>query len=252
MKIRGRDYPEYLPPFEVSSDSSLDDMGVLLAEASMTSREFRDSKENRRLTQSALNNCLTARISHPTSDFIRSRSSVSETEEEAADPSCVSSTTTGKKGGRVSSPTSRLQRDLMRRTALVGGQRENSILDDSMETKCYERCSPERESTFALMSCHLDNHASPTPYRNGMRDESIPRLRRPVHSNVSYRSTSTDEVDDSINVGRPNRVVLHIYDLIAKDTLVQFPSPLNCVCEIGKCFNDVNSALHELGTGAYQ
>jgi hypothetical protein len=27
--------------------------------------------------------------------------------------------------------------------------------------------------------------------------------------------------------------------------------PWGCICEIGKCFNDVNSALHELGTGAY-
>jgi PPPDE putative peptidase domain len=27
--------------------------------------------------------------------------------------------------------------------------------------------------------------------------------------------------------------------------------PWGCVCEIGKCFNEVNSALHELGTGAY-
>lgn len=46
-----------------------------------------------------------------------------------------------------------------------------------------------------------------------------------------------------------NRVLLHIYDLIASDTLMQLP--WGCVCEIGKCFNEVNSALHELGTGAY-
>lgn len=48
---------------------------------------------------------------------------------------------------------------------------------------------------------------------------------------------------------RYNRIVLHIYDLIASDTLMQLP--WGCMCEIGKCFNDVNSALHELGTGAY-
>jgi PPPDE putative peptidase domain len=46
-----------------------------------------------------------------------------------------------------------------------------------------------------------------------------------------------------------NRVLLHIYDLIATDTLMLLP--WGCVCEIGKCFNEVNSALHELGTGAY-
>jgi PPPDE putative peptidase domain len=48
---------------------------------------------------------------------------------------------------------------------------------------------------------------------------------------------------------RYNRIQLHIYDLIASDTLMQLP--WGCICEIGKCFNDVNSALHELGTGAY-
>jgi len=55
-----------------------------------------------------------------------------------------------------------------------------------------------------------------------------------------------------IIVGSPyktNSVKLHIYDLIAHDTLMQLP--WGCVCEIGKCFNEVNSALHELGTGAY-
>jgi PPPDE putative peptidase domain len=46
-----------------------------------------------------------------------------------------------------------------------------------------------------------------------------------------------------------NHVLLHIYDLIATDTLMLLP--WGCVCEIGKCFNEVNSALHELGTGAY-
>jgi PPPDE putative peptidase domain len=46
-----------------------------------------------------------------------------------------------------------------------------------------------------------------------------------------------------------NHVQLHVYDLISSDTLMQLP--WGCVCEIGKCFNEVNSALHELGTGAY-
>jgi PPPDE putative peptidase domain len=49
--------------------------------------------------------------------------------------------------------------------------------------------------------------------------------------------------------GSTNDIKLHIYDLISKDTLMALP--FGCVCEIGKCFNDVNTALHELGTGAY-
>jgi PPPDE putative peptidase domain len=49
--------------------------------------------------------------------------------------------------------------------------------------------------------------------------------------------------------GSTNEIKLHIYDLISKDTLMALP--FGCICEIGKCFNDVNTALHELGTGAY-
>jgi hypothetical protein len=46
-----------------------------------------------------------------------------------------------------------------------------------------------------------------------------------------------------------NRISIHIYDLIAKDTLMQLP--WGYICEIGECFNEMNTALHELGTGAY-
>jgi hypothetical protein len=46
-----------------------------------------------------------------------------------------------------------------------------------------------------------------------------------------------------------NSISLHIYDLIARDTLMQLP--WGCICEIGKCFSEVNTALHQLGTGAY-
>lgn len=48
---------------------------------------------------------------------------------------------------------------------------------------------------------------------------------------------------------RSNTLMLHIYDLIANDTLMELP--WGCVFEIGKCFSGMNSALHELGTGAY-
>lgn len=46
-----------------------------------------------------------------------------------------------------------------------------------------------------------------------------------------------------------NTIKLHIYDLIHQDTLMQLP--WGCVCEIGKCFTEMNSALHAVGTGAY-
>lgn len=48
---------------------------------------------------------------------------------------------------------------------------------------------------------------------------------------------------------RNNRIQLHIYDLLSQDALMQLP--MGFMCEIGKWFNDVNSACHDLGTGAY-
>jgi hypothetical protein len=247
MMNRGRDHPDLLPPFEGFSDSSDDDTRVLSEDASLTSEERHESMVARRVTQSALNNSLFARISHPSSDFIRSRSSVYTDAEESSFLSCFSSTS-GTADHMPPATCSPLRRDVMRRTDIVGGETENNMLDDSMKTLCSERL---RKSSVALNSCR-PIHASTNTHRNSVTVYSIPRLRRRVHSNLSCRSGSTDGVDEPIKMGQPNRVRLHIYDLIAKDTLVQFPSPLNCVCEIGKCFNDVNSALHELGTGAYQ
>lgn len=249
MQDRGRDHPGLLPPFDEYSDSSDDDTRVLLEDASISSEERNESMLARRLTQSALNNSLFARISHPTSDFIRSRSSIYSDADESSYRSCLSSIS-GTEDRMSPKP---VRRELMRQKVVVGGESENNVMDNSMKTLGSERllAGSERESLlFTLNVCH-PSHASPNSYRSSIRD-SIPRLRHRVNSSLSCRSGFADGVDEPIKVGRPNRVLLHIYDLIAKDTLVQFPSPLNCVCEIGKCFNDVNSALHELGTGAYQ
>lgn len=46
-----------------------------------------------------------------------------------------------------------------------------------------------------------------------------------------------------------NRITLHVYDLFSNDTLMQLP--WGCVCEIGKCFTEVNTALLSIGTGVY-
>lgn len=48
---------------------------------------------------------------------------------------------------------------------------------------------------------------------------------------------------------RSNRIRLHVYDLIAQETIMQLP--WGCHFPIGQCFNAVNSGLHTLGTGAY-
>jgi hypothetical protein len=73
----------------------------------------------------------------------------------------------------------------------------------------------------------------------------------------SFESTSTRTTRRTYRKNRvvasgpvhSNSVMLHIYDLIPNDTLMELP--WGCVCAIGKCFSEVNSALHELGTGAY-
>ena len=46
-----------------------------------------------------------------------------------------------------------------------------------------------------------------------------------------------------------NRVMIHVYDLIASETIVKLP--WGCDFPLGQCFNMVNSGLHMMGTGAY-
>ena len=65
-------------------------------------------------------------------------------------------------------------------------------------------------------------------------------------TNYNKRATETTKSSKP----RLNRIMLHVYDLIEKDTLMMLP-PFGCVVEIGKCFAEMNSALHAVGTGAY-
>jgi len=46
-----------------------------------------------------------------------------------------------------------------------------------------------------------------------------------------------------------NRIRIHVYDLIASETVMALP--WGCNFPIGHCFSVVNSGLHALGTGAY-
>jgi len=135
-------------------------------------------------------------------------------------------------------------------TSLVG---ENSILDESHDLDGEDDPVVDIRSVSSSPSRSEVSRSAPrSPRIESMKEDKVPKSRRQPRSNRPDPPGAPATVEESLKVGRPNRVILHIYDLIAKDTLVQFPSPLNCVCEIGKCFNDVNSALHELGTGAYQ
>jgi len=141
-----------------------------------------------------------------------------------------------------------IRRELLRRsTSLLASERDNSILDDADGDDTDAGHKKQDDGVVAAAIARLQLQQQQTNKRSTTR--SPPPPPPPIETASDHQSpTPTKKV---VN-GRPNRVQLHVYDLIKADTLVQFPSPLNCVCEIGKCFNDVNSALHELGTGAYQ
>jgi hypothetical protein len=63
------------------------------------------------------------------------------------------------------------------------------------------------------------------------------------------RQVKHDPRQGFVPPSRTNRIRLHVYDLIAQETVVQLP--WGCHFPIGQCFSVVNSSLHELGTGAY-
>lgn len=62
-------------------------------------------------------------------------------------------------------------------------------------------------------------------------------------------NTNTAPSSNDVLMGRTNRIKLHVYDLIAQETVMQLP--WGCNFPIGSCFNALNSGLHTLGTGAY-
>ncbi|KAL7580203.1 hypothetical protein ACA910_012951 [Epithemia clementina (nom. ined.)] len=83
--------------------------------------------------------------------------------------------------------------------------------------------------------------------------ESIVKDTRPsaVATQTSLSKTSSKGTMKSDPGKFTNKIRLHVYDLISKDALMLLPAPFGCVVEIGRCFANMNSALHELGTGAY-
>jgi hypothetical protein len=131
---------------------------------------------------------------------------------------------------------------------------DNVLLIASAETSCkldkdddrileneMNRRSPDNSLVDSMDDEVDDTDEIPPPPPPPIQPKPRIDLRR--------QSTSSSIPALIVPARRLNRVSLHIYDLISSDTLMQLP--WGCVCEIGKCFNEVNSALHELGTGAY-
>lgn len=92
-------------------------------------------------------------------------------------------------------------------------------------------------------------------------DDSLMRLKRQIHYGQYRKEPLADrgtpnnafhaprKIEHAVVTRTTNRILIHVYDLFSSDTLMQLP--WGCVCEIGKCFTQVNTALLTVGTGIY-
>jgi hypothetical protein len=150
-------------------------------------------------------------------------------------------------GTSVSAPGVRRSREkwrqiarLSRRDALQHAE-ENSILEDSEDD--HEEDVPSKGTrTIKRTRGRKVSEKEQNLLAEAARKLTLNQMSR--NNAVAASSART-----AASFRRTNNIKLHVYDLISQDTLMQLP--WGCVCEIGKCFNEVNSALHELGTGAY-
>lgn len=151
---------------------------------------------------------------------------------------------------------------------------DNSITENSMtgstfdkddRTHSLSRGTRERLGRSVDTDLSLSSPASSYSYSlsidGGASIDESPSLgrvsTRSLLDKKSFESSSTRTARRTYRKSRvvasgpvhSNSLKLHIYDLISNDTLVELP--WGCMCAIGKCFSEMNSALHELGTGAY-
>lgn len=143
--------------------------------------------------------------------------------------------------------------------------RSGSTFDKDNKTQDLLSRTRERRVRSVDADLSLSSPASSYSYSLSMdggtsMDESLSLGAVPSRSLLDKSSFESSSTRTSRRTYRKSRVVasgpvhsnslkLHIYDLISNDTLMELP--WGCVFEIGKCFSEVNSALHELGTGCY-
>lgn len=142
--------------------------------------------------------------------------------------------------------------------------RERKEKSDVLLTESSERRGRSMDSDFSRFSStssfsfsqsvdgDLSINESLTLGSVSSKRQFITRAESSASENSSFRATRKTYRKNRVGPTGPirsNTVMLHIYDLIANDTLVELP--WGCVFELGKCFSGMNSALHELGTGAY-
>lgn len=107
-------------------------------------------------------------------------------------------------------------------------------------TASWKSSSGHRTSTMSLKTQQSRHDSS---------DEEREKVDRRMTQRAGQISSANNRQSYAPSLGRTNRIRLHIYDLIAEETVMQLP--WGCHFPIGQCFNAVNTGLHTLGTGAY-
>jgi len=105
-----------------------------------------------------------------------------------------------------------------------------AIIDLSYSPSSCERGTQHSLGRYALVAAPTHANAS----------TSLARLNRQARENSR---------GGLIPEAFLNRVQVHIYDLIHRETILE--TPWGCNFPIGECFNTINDGMHALGTGAY-
>lgn len=101
--------------------------------------------------------------------------------------------------------------------------------------------SPKPES--AVVSSRPNSSHKNTKKQNAILNDGLD----PDDDVLDTSSSPKQQTANAYN--QVNHLALHVYDLIARNT--HMVVPCGCLVDVGEIFTDVNSALHELGTGAY-
>lgn len=116
---------------------------------------------------------------------------------------------------------------------------------------------PRHTSSVKTMPTNQDSlpASSSEEEREKTEQSLITRMSRQIQmerreSDVTGFSSMASSAFSPISVlsRKSNRIRLHVYDLVSRDTHLDL---WGCHFPLGHCFNVVNSSLHSIGTGAY-
>jgi len=152
------------------------------------------------------------------------------------------------------------------------GEDDNDVNDASSKTvvnrrTAYRKCvsevgvsslRPTQSPTKLSKHHHSHHHGIGILQSDGIvyDDALLLRLARQARfgqgrgeASTNALSAASSEAKGGVD-SRANEVKIHVYDLLAKDSLVEVPY-LGCNFPIGQCFKTLNDGCHKLGTGAY-